>query len=198
MELEEMKGLWNEMSKRIDNQKILTDKLVIQLTKQNYVNKLKAISIPESIGTVVCFASAVYIFMNFGKLDTWYLQLFGFFVIAYSLILPALSLRAIKKMKSIDIAGNTYKQSLMEYAKSKKHFMFIQKLSYYLGFILLLVILPVFAKLMRNTDVFHESMTWVWYAPFGMLFLYFFSMWVYKGYKKATTSAENILKELDE
>ncbi len=197
MEIEEMKGLWNEMSQRIDSQKVLTDKLVIQMTKQRYTNKLKAISIPESIGTVVCFASAVYIFMNFGRLDTWYLQLFGFFVIAYSVILPVLSLRSVKKMKNIDIAGNTYKDSLMEFAKSKKQFMFIQKLSYYLSFILVLIILPVFAKLMRNTDIFQESMIWVWYAPFGILFLYFFSMWVYKGYKKATVSAEEILKELE-
>ena len=63
--------------------------------------------------------------------------------------------------------------------------------------ILVLVILPVFAKLMRNTDIFQESMIWIWYAPFGMLFLYLFSMWVYKGYKKATNSAEEILKDLE-
>ena len=79
MELEELRNEWQEMSKEIEKQKILTDKLIIDMTEKKYKNKLKSISIPETIGTVICFAAAIYIFINFSLLDTWYMQLSGLF-----------------------------------------------------------------------------------------------------------------------
>ena len=197
MDLEEIKNQWDKMSKDIKKQKILTDKLIIDMTQEKYNNKLKLISIPETIGTVICFAGAIYIFINFGKLDTWYMQLSGLFTALFCIILPILSLRSIFGMQKLDMSNNNYKQSIEKFAKSKKQFVLIQKVSFYLSFILVLVCLPVAGKLMNNKDLFLESKVWLWYIPFGFVFLYFISRWVFKKYKSATTSAENLLKELE-
>ena len=70
MELEELRNEWQEMSKEIEKQKILTDKLIIDMTQKKYKNKLNSISIPETIGTVICFAAAIYIFINFSHLGS--------------------------------------------------------------------------------------------------------------------------------
>ncbi|MFD1293305.1 hypothetical protein ACFQ5N_05600 [Lutibacter holmesii] len=197
MELDELRNEWQQMSIELDKQKILTDKLIIDMTQEKYNNKLKSISIPETIGTLVCFAAAIYIFANFDTLDTWYLQVSGLFTALFCIVLPMLSLRSIFGMQKINISTNNYKQSLEKFAKSKKQFVWIQKVSFYLSFILVIVSLPVSAKFMNGKDLFLESKVWLWYVPFGFAFLYFFSKWVFKHYKRTTDSAEDLLKELD-
>ena len=197
MELEELRNEWQEMSKEIEKQKILTDKLIIDMTQKKYKNKLNSISIPETIGTVICFAAATYIFMNFSLLDTWYMQLSGIFTALFCIVLPILSLKSIFGMQKINISTSNYKQSLERFAKNKKRFVLIQKVSFYLNFVLVIVCLPVAAKLMNGKDLFLESKVWLWYVPFGFLFLYFFSKWVFRHYKKTTQSAEELLKDLE-
>jgi hypothetical protein len=197
MELEELRKDWQEMSKEIEKQKILTDKLIINMTQRKYKNKLKLISIPEFIGTVICFAGAIYILLNFFKLDTWYMQLSGIFTALFCIVLPILSLKSIFGMQKIDLSKSNYKQSLEKFAKNKKQFVLIQKASFYLSFILVIVSLPVAAKLMNGKDLFLESKVWLWYVPFGFLFLYIFSKWVFKKYKNVTNSAEDLLKDIE-
>lgn len=197
MELEELRSEWQEMSTELKKQKILTDKLIIDMTQKKYNNKLKSISIPETIGSVVCFAAAIYILMNFGEFDTWYIQLSGLFSALFCIVLPIISLRSIFGMQKINMSTSNYKQSLERFAKNKKQFVWIQKVSFYLSFVLVIVSLPVAAKLMNGKDLFLESKVWLWYIPFGFIFLYIFSKWVFKHYKKTTDSAESLLKELD-
>ena len=38
-----MKSLWNDMSQKVDQQKVLTDKLIIDMTQERYENKLRQI-----------------------------------------------------------------------------------------------------------------------------------------------------------
>ena len=99
-------------------------------------------------------------------------------------------------MQKINISTSNYKQSLERFAKNKKRFVLIQKVSFYLNFVLVIVCLPVAAKLMNGKDLFLESKVWLWYVPIGFLFLYFFSKWVFRHYKKTTQSAEELLKDL--
>lgn len=197
MDLEELRRNWQEVSKEIEKQKILTDKLIIDMTQKKYNSKLKSISIPEIIGTLICFGMALYILINFNKLDIWYLQLSGFFSALFCLVLPILSLKSIFGMQKVNLSTSNYKQALERFAKNRKRFILVQKASFYLSFILVIVGLPVASKLMSNKDLFLESKVWLWYVPFGFLILYLFSKWVFKHYKKTTESAENLLKDLD-
>ena len=197
MELDELRSEWQEMSNEIKKQKILTDKLIIDMTQERFNNRLKSISIPETIGTVVCFGVAILILLNFSKLNTWYLQLSGIFSILFYIVLPILSLRAIYGMKRINISQGNYRETLEQFAKNKMQFIQVQKWSYYLSFILVIVCLPVASKLMNGTDIFLESAVWLWYIPFGFVFLYFFSKWVFKKYKGASNSAERLLKDIE-
>ena len=192
-----MRNEWQEMSKKMEKQQLLTDKLIIDMTQEKYNNKLRSISVPETIGTVICFAVAFYIFINFYKLDTWYMQLSGIFTALFCIVLPILSLKSIFGMQKINMLTGNYKQVLERFAKSKKRFVLVQKVSFYLSFILVIVALPVAAKLLNGKDLFLESKIWLWYVPFGFIFLYFFSKWVFKHYKKTTEIAEELLKDLE-
>lgn len=192
-----MKRTWGEMSNEIDKQKKLTDKLIIIMTQQKYNNVLRGISIPETIGAVICFATVLFVAFNFNKLDTWYLQLSGLLSLIILIVLPVLSLRSIQKMNAINISKNNLKQTIIDFNKAKQQFNTVQKTGFYMSFIILIISLPVASKLLSNKDLFLEEKVWLWYIPFGFLFLYLFAKMVYKYYKKSTTNAENLLKELD-
>jgi hypothetical protein len=195
MELEEMKALWGEMSIEIEKQKKLTDSLIIRMTQADYRNKINKILIPEAISALVSFAAILFILINFQKLNTWYLLVCGLIAVLILSLLPILSIKAIYKIRSINILNNNYKQSLMEYSKGKMQFVFIQKLSFYMGAILMLVILPVMGKLISRMDFFKETSLWLSYA-IAFPFFYWFAKWVFNCYIKSTVDAENILKEL--
>lgn len=196
MELEEMKTLWDEISVEIEKQKKLTDSLILQMTKANYRNKINKIWIPELMGTLVCLASVIFILINYTKLNTPYLMACGIIASLILVLLPLLSLNAVYKMRSVHISAKSYKQSLLDYSKGKILFVFVQKLSFYLGSLLLLLIFPVMGILIGGVDLFKESPLWLWFAV-GFPFFYLFARWVFKKYIRSTIDAENMLKELD-
>ncbi len=196
MEIEEMKGLWNSLSEELDRQKLLTDKMILEMTQQKYQDKLKGISLPETVGTIVCFAMAAYALVNFGKFDTWYLVLCGVISISFCLVLPFLSMRSIFRMKKIDISGSSYKEALKQYAREKDNFVRVQKAGYYLGFIFSLAVLPVAGKLMKDKDLLADGKIWIWYIPLALAFHFLFSKWVWKHYSSVTRGAKSLLEEI--
>ncbi len=197
MEYDEMKILWDGMNQKIEEQKILTDKLILDMTKERYENKLRAISIPETIGALICFALATYIMIHFNKLNIWYLQVLGGFTIALCIIMPILSLKSIRKMTSIDISSNTYKESLIAFYRNETKFKRIQKISFYVSFLVLISAVITLGKIEKDIDVFIMTEKLKWMIPSGIGLLFIFTQWVLKKYKKVTTSAKDILKDLE-
>jgi hypothetical protein len=196
MELEQMKTRWAEMSLQLEKQKRLTDTLVVKMMRNEYSNKINKILIPEIIGDLVCVAGLVYLLANFEKLDTWYLIGCGIVSAVILLVLPLLSLDSIRKLKSVNIAGNNCKQTLEQYSRGKIRFIFAQKMSFYLGALLLVAFLPTMGRLMGKKDPFMATRLWMLYALIFPFFL-FFSRWVFRSYMKATRAAETILKDLE-
>ena len=196
MELEEMKTLWTEMSVEMEKQKKLTDSLIIRMTRSDYRNKINKILLPEAAGTLVCFGMILFVLINFQKLHPWYLQVCGIAGVIILLAMPVLSIKAIFKMRSINISGNNFRQSLLEYSNGKMQFLYAQKAGIYLGAILAVVILPVMGQLIAGKDIFKTTGLWLGYAV-AFPFFYWFARWGFKGYLNLTKDAENILKELE-
>lgn len=197
MELEEMKIAWNKMDKELQEQKLLTDNLIIDMTKERYYNRFSQINTYETIATAICFGAAVYIILNINKLDTWYFLASGIFTAILLISLPILSLGLLKKLRSIDIKNNTYKESLIQFATRKEKFLLFQKMTFYLNLGLILVILPLAAKLLNDKNIFGDLKLWIWYLPVLLIFMIFFSRWVYNGYKQITDNAGKILDEME-
>jgi hypothetical protein len=199
MELEEMQATWSQMSDQLENQKKLTNTLIMEMTKERYKNKIGILSKYEGIGAVICFIAAILLISRFSKLDTWYLLASGIFTVCYLIVLPVVVLRSINSMKNIDLTNNTYKETLIAYAKKKRQFLLTQKAGIYLNFILLAVSLPVVVKVFKGKDIFITNIDLLyWYIPIMAVFLILFSIWVYDKYKKVTASASHILQELED
>lgn len=199
MELEEMQATWSQMSDQLDNQKKITNKLIMEMTKERYKNKIGILSKYEGIGAVICFIMAILLISRFSELNTWYLLVSGIFTVCYMIVLPLIVLRSIRSMKSIDLTNNNYKETLIAYAKKKRQFLLTQKVGIYLNFILLVVSLPVIIKVFKGKDIFVTNINLVyWYIPVMAVFLILFSIWGYGKYKNVTDSASHILEELED
>lgn len=200
MELEEMKTLWEEMSQKVEKQQLVTDQIIMDMTQQKYTSKFSKIFLYESLGTVICFAMAIYILFNIEKLDTWYLMACGIFTLAFLFLLPLFTLWSLTRIKSLDVAAFSYKETLVRFERSKKWVLLSQRTSIYLSFILFLAVLPVFSKIFNNKDMFTMDMAAFPWIFTGVVFvlLIFFVRWGYGCYKSITTTAEKVLNELED
>lgn len=196
MELEEMKALWTEMSAQMEKQKIVTDSIIIKMTQLNYTSKLNKIRIPEVLGSFGCVVFFLIIAINFQLMHTWYLQVCSITAALIFLLMPLLSLRAIHSMRTVNIATGDYRETLLAYSKGKRQFIFAQKAGFYLGAILMLVVLPVLVVVMGGKDIFKQVNVWYVYCIAYPIF-YVFARWVFKKYMRVVGDAENILKELE-
>lgn len=199
MQLDELKLMWEDMNKTMEDQKILTDKLIQDVTKERFKNRFQKIETYETIGAIICFATVFLIIINFKKLDTWYLDALGILTLILLITLPIITLKKIRDLKEIDLESQSYKDVLVKFQKSKKEFFIIQKINVFLSAILAISILPVFSKIFKDVNVFETLLmqSVMIYIPMLLVLLYFLVKWAFKGYKNLTMSAENILTELD-
>ena len=199
MEIEELQTAWLQMSEELNQQKKLTNDIILNMTKEKYRNKFRTITTYETIGAVVCFGMALLIIIHFGKLDTWYLVVCGVLTLSFLIVLPVLVLKTLKKIKRIDIAKGSYKENLRMYLKTKNRLLRLQQIGIGVGFFGLFFIVPVTSKIISNKDVFQTGLKTEQYVVFmiTLIVLAFFCKWAYNGYKKITQSAEALIKDLE-
>ena len=200
MELEEMKGLWEEMSRKVEKQQLVTDQLIMEMTQQKYTNKFSKLMAYEMTGAVICFIMGVFILFNIEKMDTWYLMLCGGLTVAFLLIVPVIVLRLLGQMKRLKLSKNNFKETLLKFEKAKKQTLLIQKGATAFSIMFMLLVIPVFQKIFNNKDFFQTEQPvgyWIFLVVMA-IGVGLFARWGYSCYKSVTNSAENILKELDE
>ena len=197
MELEELQSAWTQMSYELEKQKELTNDIIMEMTKEKYRTKFKTITNYEKAGTLLLIASALLIVFNIPKLDTWYLLICGLIAIVFSIILPILVLSSLKKIQRLDIVNLPYKDALLEYTKSKTKLLKIQRYGIYASFIYLIAFLPTTAKIFNGKDLFLEPFTLFWKIVVMAVFLLIIARWGYGHYKSITSSAEQLIKDLE-
>ncbi len=198
MELQEMQGLWQEMSQKLDQQRQLTDTLIMEMTQQKYRSKFSKLYAFELLGGAICYIFAMAILLYFGRLDTWYLQASGILCILILAVLPIFSIKAIKTMQELNLADHSYKDTLQQFANRKKRFMQFQQLNLALTPIFMICTLPVATKILKNKDVFLIGTSQLWFIGIMSVLLFFFYRWVFKCYRSIGRSAEALIKELKE
>ena len=199
MELEELQTTWTQMSVELEKQKRLTNDIIIKMTQERYSNKFKTVSFYESLGAVVCFIAAIYIFINFGKLSGWLEISCGVFTLVFLLLMPVLVLKSLKEVQQLKIGVRTYRETVLAYTKKKKRLLVLQQISIYVSFFLTFTMLPVASRIISNKDFFAVSRGLPFYLGIiiALIVLFFFARWGYGCYKRITNSAEAIITELE-
>ncbi|WP_340063469.1 hypothetical protein [Ascidiimonas aurantiaca] len=195
MELDEMKNVWSEMAEQLEQQKQLTNEMILKMTQLQFKDRLSRIAIPEVLSSIVCFVAGFYLLANLSKLDTLSYRIMAMVSIGILIILPIWSLTTIKRMKRISPLKLTYKETLLAFAKGKKQFVFAQKLSMYLGFVLMFTLAPVMAKILLGKDL-EINQKLLWFIPVGILLFVLFTRWVMRCYQNVLRDADAILEDL--
>ena len=90
MNFEEMQTLWTDMSRKLEQQQLLNDKIILQMTQERYQNRLKSISFYEGIGAVICYVTGAIILFNIKEMDTWYLVACALFTLLFLFVIAIL------------------------------------------------------------------------------------------------------------
>jgi len=199
MELEEMKTLWETMSRKVESQELLTDKLIMEMTQQKYKNKFSTLSMYETTGAIICIITAGVIVFNLDKMTAWYNMVCSIIAIVLLVGMPIISLHAIYGLRRIDIAKNSFKTALGSFMKKKRRLLLIQQLAVPFSCSILFFTLPVFSMIMNDKDFFQQQHSpWFWIFIAGVVVgVFFFARWGYGCYKRVTASAEDLLRELE-
>jgi hypothetical protein len=197
MELDELKTSWEALSKKVDQQQQLTNKLIEQMTRQHYHQRINKIAFPEFLGTIVSFAMAFMLTLNFKKLDTPLLQVFGALSVIFLIVMPILSLQIIKSLHAVNTNQSTYADTLVVFAARKIRFQKFQQLTVYLSFLFIIVFMPVAARFFAEKDITQKPVFWLLGVLACVIFLLFFSKWVLKHYNNALKQAEALLKDVE-
>jgi magnesium-transporting ATPase (P-type) len=200
MELEEMKTLWEEMSERVEKLELVNEQNIMEMTQEKYTKKFNKLLFYERSGAAICIIMGIVLLLNIEKLDTWYLMTCGIFSVVTLLILPVISLSSLKRMTSLNLSQNSYRETLIRFKKSRDRVLLLQRGGVILSVLFALVVIPVMDKIFNDNDFFTKEIStgyWIFLAV-SMVALFFFARWGYGCYKSIAKSAENVLKELED
>ncbi len=196
MELEEMKNTWQEINKRIENQKVLTDQLIEKMTHDKYNSKLNKIGYSEYIGAIICYIGAVYLIVNFTKVTDPLMQLFAIIAMVLLFILPIISLKSLREIKNANIASSSYLETINDFGKRKIRFQRLQKLNVSMGLFLMLIAIPVLSAIQRK-DLSQIPHFWTLVFPISIAFFLAFAFWVLRSYNKLLSETEKMLSDIN-
>ena len=195
MDLDEMKNVWSEMAEQLEQQKQLTNDMILKMTQLQFKDRLRKIAIPETVSSIVCFVAGAYLLVNLSKLDILSYRIMGIVSIGILIILPIWSLSAIRKMRSISPSRHTYRETLLAFARGKKQFVFAQKMSMYLSFVLMFTLTPVIVKIAFGKElVITQKLLWL--IPVCIFLFILFTRWVMRCYRNILNDADTILEDL--
>ena len=196
MDLLELKKQWQVLSEEANKQKGISRSIVVQMTRINYRNRLAKMVIPEVAGTIICLLAVIYILGYFADLNTRPLRICGAITIVILTLLPLLSMKSAMLLLSVDISLYNYKDSIKIFTQRKMTFLRLQKWSFYISAVLLLVIFPVLGKLIGGKDLFATHQLWFGYIIIYP-FYYAYAKWVFKRNAKTALDAQELLADLD-
>ncbi len=198
MDLDKMKEIWSEMSDQLEKQKKLTNQIILKMTQERSNNRLNKLINFEITGAIISVGFIVLVLVNFDKLDNRLILTAGIVSIIIFVVSTLMSLNFIKKAKKIDVVKNNYKQTLIDFAACYKTYQINMKLGTILAVVLVLIFLPVVAKILSNKDILSDLEEY-WESLIACI-LILPVVWylIYKFYSRNMETINTLLKDLEE
>ena len=195
MDLDDLKTTWqNESNSALQNN--LTTLIIDKMTQDKYQSKIKKITLPEIIGSIICAIAAGFIALNFNKLDTIILQAVGVASIIILLIISTLGILSLQQLNMKKELNKSYAETLKIFATQKQAFYKLQKINIILCYLLLVTIIVLLPKLFGDKNITEYKYFWLYAFSIGYIFLLLISKFVSKFYKKTLQQTEELLKDL--
>lgn len=195
MELDDLKTTWqNQSNSTLQNS--LTTLIINKMRQEKYHSKIKKITYPEIIGSSICVIAAGFIALNFNKLDTIILQAIGVASIIILLIISTLGILSLQQLNLKKDLNKPYAETLKIFATQKLAFYKLQKINIILCYLLMITIIILLPKLFGGKDITEYKYFWLYTFVTGYVFLFWFSKFVTKSYRKTLQQTQELLMEL--
>jgi hypothetical protein len=194
MELDDLKNTWNDANSQ--EQPGFTTKMIDLVTQKNYATRVHRIIYPEVIGALVCLFAALYIVLNFFRLDTTFLIAVGAFSIVLLCAIAAIGVLSLTRIYKKPDLNKTYAESLKELAVQTLQFHKLQKVNVSMCYLLLVCVVVLLSKIVNGVDLSTNKYYWTFSFTIGYIFLMFYSRWVSRHYQKSLQQAKDLLQEL--
>lgn len=196
MELDDFKNTWDDLSASVTINENFKPQKLNKMKQPNLKKFLNNIILPETAGSIVCIAFAIYIGFNFENLTTIAYQILGIATILVLLILSAISLMSILPFYKIGNLNKTYSETLQDFATKKINFCKLQKINFLLTYVLFVLVIILSTRLFGVSTITESKYFFVFTFTFGFSVFLIFSKWVSKNYKKSIRTTEELLKDL--
>ena len=196
MELEEMQAAWTAMSSELEQQKKLTNELIMNMTQERYKNTWSLLWNAERLASLVCYGFLIFLLLKFALLDTVLLKICGVLAAIIMAIIPVLSLRSIKNIKEVNLSTASVRETIATYSTQKQKFLSFQKLNVALSFVFMLVSVPVTIKILNGRNIFTDFGHKLWFViPFMLLFFVGFFWLIYRWYKHMFQRSQKLIDQ---
>ena len=196
MELDDFKNTWDDLSSRVKLNENFKPQKLNKMKQSNIKKILNNIILPETAGSIVCIAFAIYIVFKFENLGTTTFQIIGILTILVLLILSAISLMSILPLYRITNLNKPYSDTLKDFANKRINFCKLQTLNFRLSYLLLVLTVLISSRLFGQNEITDSKYFFVFTFIFGVSFFLILSKWVAKNYKKSIRHTEELLKDL--
>ena len=157
MELEDLKANWEILSREMDQQKRITNDLVMQLARQKVNKGIKPLIYIEAIGGIcLCLILSGFILINFAELGSIVLKVFGVASIGIFIIGSYFSVQFIKRSLKVNLLENTVSETTEAFEKLERLMAQNKRFSAWLMPFTVAFFLPVTLKLISGVDPFHQ------------------------------------------
>lgn len=196
MELEEMQAAWTAMSSELEQQKKLTNELIMNMTQERYKNTWSLLWNAERLASLVCYGFLIFLLLKFALLDTVLLKVCGVLAAIIMAIIPVLSLRSIRNIKEVNLSTASVRETIATYTTQKQKFLSFQKFNVALSFVFMLVSVPVTIKILNGRNIFTDFGHKLWFViPFMLLFFVGFFWLIYRWYKHMFQRSQKLIDE---
>ncbi|MCB0634363.1 MAG: hypothetical protein R2824_18980 [Saprospiraceae bacterium] len=197
-EFDQLKAIWSEMSNKLDQQKKLTDQLILQMAHEKSSSRLHRIITMESVGVIAVVIFLFILLSRFHYLSNWLQIGGGILSILTFLISLIIGIRIIVQARKIDLIRNSYQQNINYFYNLKKTLRFYKRLSIVLNILLPFFLIPVVFKLFLNKDLLTDP------ASFGNALLSFALIiplalyLIIRFYRRQISQVKEAINEIDQ
>ena len=197
MELDDLKNDWNQLQTKTPENAAFDVSVLNKITRQKIQSRLLRIFIPELTGSLFCVFGAIFIGLNFYRLNSIAFEIAGYLSIAILLLLPVISWFSIEQLHKMGNITKPYAETVKDFATQKIKFCQLQKSNFILAHLLLVTLIIVSVKIFGANTTTGSKHYLFMAIMIGYAFLLFFSSMVWKNYNKIILQAGQLLHEVN-
>ena len=156
MDLNEMKLAWSEMSVQLEQQKRLTNDIILKMTQEKSTSRLKRIVLMEGFGVTMTILVLFIILKNFNRLENWVEVAGGIgtvFILAFAI---GFGIKLIRQALGINLFKYSFKETLNRFKAFRKTLGFYKRISIIINAISPLFMFPVAFGLFTEIDLVED------------------------------------------